>query len=294
LLIDNAWLPTPDGSFVRPSELSPDDLPNSFIRYDKLTDLLGMKKDVVAKLAEEAGISQDTIKIAKELESNPELLEEFRKRIQPVASDKESTGMETGPDKIDYKDELGKYFNRPGETELQEKATDTGKVRHPDRRRDKSYEEHKKRLDSEPKPTERRKETIRTILEGPDEQVREYLFQLYGGKCQICGKTFPERDGKPYFIANYIVPKKLARFVDTPANALCLCADHFAKWQHGAVEAENTSGQIDAFKTETEGKNSLPILRIKLCGEECEIEFKEKHLLDLQELLRASESKNDN
>ena len=73
-------------------------------------------------------------------------------------------------------------------------------------------------------------------------------------------------------------------------NALYLCADHFAEWQLEAIEAENILEQIDNFKTESEGEDSKPILRIKLCGEECEIKFKEKHLLDLQELLSASEN----
>ena len=290
LLMDTPWLPDKQGNFHKPAELKLEDLPEAFVRDEKLVNQLGMKKDVVAKLAEEAGISPDTINIAKELEKRPELLEEFRKKIRPVASDKESTETETDTDKICYKDELQKSFNRPGETELKKQVIDTGKVNDSDRRREKSFKRHKASFDSEPNPEERRRETTRTILEGPDEQVREYLSQLYSGKCQICGKTFPERDGKPFFIANYIVLRKFARFVDTPANALCLCADHFAKWQHGAVEAEGIIGQIENFKTESEGGNTVPAVRIKLCGEECKITFTEKHLLDLQELLSASEN----
>ena len=197
----------------------------------------------------------------------------------------------TTESKTDYKEELQKSFNRPGKTELQEQVIDTGKVKDPDRRREKIYEGHKDRIYNEVRPEERRKKTIRTILEGPGEEVREYLSQFYGGKCQICGKTFPERDGKPFFIANYIVPRERAWFVDTPANALCLCADHFAKWQHGAIEADDIIEQIENFKTEKEGGNSEAVLRIKICGEECEIRYNEKHLLDLQELLRASDSK---
>jgi len=290
LLIDIPWLPDKKGEFHKPAELKLEDLPESFVRDEKLANQLGMKKDVVAKLAEEAGISQDTINIAKELENHPELLEEFRKKLRPGASDKESS--ETDTDKICYKDELYKSFNRPGETELQEQHIDTGKVKDTGRRREKSYEEHKKRLHTEPKPEERRRKTIRTILEGPNEQVREYLSQFYDGKCQICGNTFPERNGNPFFIANYIVYKKKARSIDTPANALCLCADHFAKWQHGSVEAGDIIEQIQRFKTEREKGTSEPVLTIKLCGKYCMIKFKEKHLLDLQELLRASEDEN--
>ncbi len=290
LLIEIPWLPDKQGNFYKPSEIRLDDLPESFVHYEKLSNQLGMKKNIVARLAEEAGISQDTIKIAKELENHPELLEEFRKKIQPVASDRKNPETATVHDKMDYEDELQKSFNKPGETELQEQIIDNGKVRNSEHRRGKSYEGDKERFHAEPKPEERRKETIRTILEGPDEQVRKYLSQLYAGKCQMCGKTFAERDGNPFFIANYIVPRKFARSADNPANALCLCADHFAKWQHGTVETENILKQIESFKTESEGGNSNPALMIKLCAEECKIQFKEKHLLELQELLRASES----
>ena len=66
-------------------------MPESFVPDEKLGNQLGMKKDIVAKLAEEAGISQDAISIAKELENNPELLEEFRNRVQKKAYDDEDT-----------------------------------------------------------------------------------------------------------------------------------------------------------------------------------------------------------
>jgi|GEM_PF-895650 len=292
LLIDTPWLPDKQGNFHKPGELNLEVLPESFELDEKLANQLGMKKDVVAKLAEEAGISQDTINIAKELEKHPKWLAEFRKKIHPVAPDEESTESETGPDKLDFKGELESSFNRPGKTKLHDQITDSGKVTNPDHRRDKSYQGHKTQLQNEPSPNKRRKETIRTILEGPDEQVREYLIQMYGGKCQICRKTFAERNGNPFFIANRMVHRKIARFVDTPANALCLCANHFAKWQHGAIEAADILEQIKNFKTESEDGDGKSTLNIMLCGEECKVDFKEKHLLDLQELLMASTGDN--
>jgi len=229
-------------------------------------------------------------KISKSKETANNVIEKITSETEMNYTEKHDIGITYLNSVINYKDELEKIFNRPGDTTLHNLIIDDGKVRNTERRREKIYNECKNRLLNEPAPNERRKETIRTILEGPDEQVREYLLQLYGGKCQICGKTFPQRDGSPFFIANYIVPRKLARFVDNQANALCLCADHFARWQHGAIESKDIVDQIYNFKTESEGGYSQPILRIKLCGEECEIKFKEKHLLDLQELLEASES----
>jgi hypothetical protein len=85
LLIDKAWLLSSDDGFVKPSELSLDDLPDSFIRDEKLADQLGMKKDVVAKLAEETGISQDIIDLARTLERYPNI----RKKIESLLQEQD-------------------------------------------------------------------------------------------------------------------------------------------------------------------------------------------------------------
>ena len=87
---------------------------------------------------------------------------------------------------------------------------------------------------------------------------------------------FLRETAEPFFIASYIVERQESGAVDTAANALCLCADHFAKFKHGAIEADDVPAQIENFQTESEGGDCKPILDIKLCGEECEIRFKEK------------------
>ena len=192
---------------------------------------------------------------------------------------------------FNYKDKILDAFNRSGKVEIDETPeSDQGIVSHLERRREKEAERHQDRIENEPAPQERRRKTERTILEGPDEQVRKTLGEWYGGKCQICGDTFPERDGRPFFIANYMVPRRFARQVDTYANALCLCAEHFAKWQHGAVEADDIVDQIRSMKTKAEGGAGDLQVRIKMCGDECAVKFNEKHLIALQELLNAAES----
>ena len=69
LLIDNAWLPNSDGHLHKPSELTLDDLPESFIRDEKLADQLEMKKNVVAKLLEEANISETILIVQSRLKT---------------------------------------------------------------------------------------------------------------------------------------------------------------------------------------------------------------------------------
>jgi hypothetical protein len=64
-LLTVSWLPDLDGKYHKPSELKLDDLPESFNRNELLGDILGMKKDVVAKLAELVGISVGDIEFIK-------------------------------------------------------------------------------------------------------------------------------------------------------------------------------------------------------------------------------------
>lgn len=175
-------------------------------------------------------------------------------------------------------------INRAGHTKIKEIELHTGIVSDQDTRGRRLAKKYENAISTEPKISQRRIKTKSTILEGPDEQVRVYLENIYGGKCQICGKTFPERNSDPFFIANYIVPREKARFCDTPANALCLCADHFAKWQHGAVEAELVD-QIMASRTENESNDI--IIEIKLCGEKCKIRFRPLHIFDLQKFIES-------
>ena len=290
LLINYIWLPDKLGKFYKPSEIEPVDIHELFLCNEKLAEHLGMKNEEVKRVKNETGRK---LVPAEEYEE----FKEFQKKKQEKEAKKHESNEYDNKEQlnavnIDYEDELENVFNRPGETELLDQNIDDGVMRNPDRRRDKSYAEHKENFLNEPSGDKRREKTIRNILEGPSDQVREYLLQMYGGKCQLCGETFLERNGRAFFIANYIVPRKLARFADTPANALCLCANHFAKWQHGTrtIDADNVSDQIRNLKTGSEGGTNKPILKIKLCGEELKIEFNEKHLVHLQELLNASKN----
>jgi hypothetical protein len=53
---DAAWLPHPDGTFRRPEEISPDELPPTFIRDEPLAQALGMPQPVVSLAARRLGV----------------------------------------------------------------------------------------------------------------------------------------------------------------------------------------------------------------------------------------------
>lgn len=128
----------------------------------------------------------------------------------------------------------------------------------------------------------------RKIWESKSNQVRAFLKEQYRGCCQICRKTFLQRDGEPYFEGVYPVSRTRARWIDREGNVLCLCANCCAKFLHGEVVAETLLEQIAEFQPLKEGGGSSPGLEVILCGEATTIRFTERHLLDLQALVRLS------
>lgn len=295
LLQTREWLLTKDGVLKGPSKTHRIEIHPDLQQNDELCTALCMrmgtldedKKRSRQEHIQALGLGEKDLENIELLKRHPDEFERWKTSIS-AKKEKPALPTKTSEKPFDYHSELKNVFNRPGETIVKvNPESDDHHVRNPDRRREKEAEAHKERIINEPDSSERRKITEGTILEGPNEQVRQTLEEWYAGKCQICGHTFSERDGRPFFIANNIVPRKLAQQVDTYANALCLCAEHFAKWHHGAVEADDIIYQIKSLQLTSEGGYGNLQLRLKLCGEECFIRFNEKHVITLQELLKA-------
>jgi hypothetical protein len=123
--------------------------------------------------------------------------------------------------------------------------------------------------------------------------VRSFLLEEYHGQCQICGSSFLKRNGTPYFEGLYLVSRVDAQWVDRPGNVLCLCATCCAKFQHGMVITEDVVSQILQCKMKKEGGSGHPGIIVELCNEQVEIRFTERHMIDLQEMIRANGEKPD-
>ena len=142
-------------------------------------------------------------------------------------------------------------------------------------------------INNEPFPFQRFKRVPAKKWEQKNNEVRTFLKEQYGGKCQICGYTFDKRDGNPYFEGVYLVSRTKAAWIDRPGNVLCLCANCCARFEHGEVEADNILEQLHNSKYATEGGNGNPTVKLKLCKKDVELKFSERHILDLQEILKT-------
>jgi hypothetical protein len=189
---------------------------------------------------------------------------------------------------FDYRTELEEAFDRPGKSppHVNDSTGGAGLVTRPGHRRGQTAAEIAADHSHEPPREERTFEVLRQEWECPDPVIRQQLVEEYQGCCQICGEGFRKRNGEPFFISKYLVSRTKARTIDRLGNVLCLCANCSAKFQHGGVEMTDPVEQILALRTVAEGGAGEPAIMFRLCGEDRRIVFSERHLIDLQELIK--------
>jgi len=287
LLIDTAWLPSSDGNMHEPRDMALKDLPKSFVHNEKLADQLGMKKDVVANLLEKAGISENTFNRAKQIEdASPEVQQQIDSLLQ-----KKQTQTELG-NIPSYIDALSETFSTPdrvphtNDTE-NDGTVDSGSTQNPSRRREQIQKDISNEIEND--FGERFSFGLHKKWKGKNDRVKVAFREWYNGRCQICEKTFTQLNGEPYFEGLYLVSHTTADWLDREGNVLCLCAEHSAMFQFGEKKVEkDIIQQVMQLKVKTEGGDGHPAIKMKLCDEEIEIRFAEKHLIDLQEMIKKS------
>ncbi len=240
---------------------------------------------------------------ARELDISPDLLRklrdpEIREALEKIVTDRSagSTENDSGDDvpsdaqpEIDYAVALAEAFDRPAtRSRVANNEVRGGAVSNPEVRRTLTHDAIIEDQAAEPLAQDRFRPVPRKVWEAKDSATRHFVEEQYGGRCQICDDTFHKRDGHPYFEALYLVARTKARWIDRPGNVLCLCATCCAKLQHGPVEVDDLMDQILSWRTAHEGGDA-PQLTLWVCGAEVVVTFTEKHLLDLQEMVRSEQ-----
>ena len=81
LLCTTEWLPDTKNNLRKPCEIALDDLPESFVRDERLANQLDMKKDAVAKLAKEIGVEVEDIELIRQ---NSEEFGKWKESVRAV------------------------------------------------------------------------------------------------------------------------------------------------------------------------------------------------------------------
>lgn len=74
----------------------------------------------------------------------------------------------------------------------------------------------------------------------------EKLKELYEGRCQYCGFTFTQRNGRPYCEAAHLKPMALREAdIDVKDNLFVLCANHHKMLDYGSLRIRwNAAGKL--------------------------------------------------
>jgi hypothetical protein len=290
LATSHAWLPTKAGGFAKPAEVSLDDLPDDFEPSQALADALGMVSSAIMQVSAKLNLSVAMLCFLGENPDAAAELEQLRQRYEQ----KEQGGAQ-GPAGISlthegYAAALEESFDKPAEHgELEDgHLASGGRVGAPVIRRQRTRDDIREDLANEPAQRDRFRVIGRRVWDGKDPAIRGFLLEQYAGRCQICTATFPKRDGTPYFEVIHLVSHTTAAWIGRPGNTLCLCPTCASKFLHGEVRSEDLLPQIQRWKTMVEGGFGSS-LRIELCGETVTIDYTEKHLLDLQEMVQTED-----
>ena len=251
LLTGTAWVPDADGEMHQPSDLTLDDLPESFQRDERLADQLGMKKDVVAELCVEAGVSPQAIDLAQRIEhASPE----DQQHIETVLQ--------------------GKHRERPH-------FPQSGSV-DPERRRQGLRRQHGDAARKEYEKRERSVRTTRGTIDPSAQLSEQYTNHAGQMVCQVCKEEMPfkKRDGAYYFEAvealsrDYFTKEHPAQYL-----ALCpLCAAIYKEFVKSDEEVMKTVSGVLANSSELKVPLRLGMLKIS-------IQFVETHRHDMRTIL---------
>lgn len=287
LLREKVWLPDKNGDFDKPSNLFLSDLHDGFDKDSteskKIAEKLEFKKEILQKLDSYPQIPDDLktkIAFAESLTDEEIRIIEDKRELDKADPEKDQ--------EFNYTDELRKVFIRPQEKLPSDPTIPPGPIPDPNYRKERTQKEIRDSIENEPVTTERFKRVPAKKWEQKNNEIRTFLQGQYLGKCQICGHVFTKRSGEPYFEGLYLFSRTKAAWIDRYGNVLCLCANCCAKFQHGSVEADDIVLQINNPKKSNEEGLETSIIKFKLCGEDAEIKFTPRHILDLQEILKAN------
>ena len=246
LLIETAWLPSKNGELHTPCELSLKDLPESFQLDEDLAKQLGMKLDLVTRLADELGVAANDVEFLKD---HPEEFSRWKADLL--------------------------LRNKEG-------SSPTRTLHDTERRQDKRAEQ----LDRAPEKTyEYRNRSVRTSKSSISQDIwlkNQYTSESGHMYCQICRKEMPfrKRNGEYYFESIEILtdghfPK------EDEAQYLALCPVCAAKYREFVQMDKAVMVGLRRTLVNTE---TLEV-PLRLGSEETSIRFVETHAIDIKTIL---------
>ncbi len=203
------------------------------------------------------------------------------------SSDFEEDSEEETEPKQSFEEELFSGFNTKDQPIQDDDWNEDGGYSDDSQHRyEKEYDRASDKHSNSRAQTDRYREIRRRILDGPDPLVRESLYRWYAGRCQICGSTFYQKNGKPFFISHFLVPRRVSDSADMTGNSICLCADHFAQMVYGRIKSPDVIKQLES----NEPANDNFELGLEINGEDVSIKYNQQHAIALKAFIEVHKS----
>lgn len=249
LMCNTEWLPDSRGNLYRPCDLTLDDLPESFVRNERLTDQLGMKKDAVQELAKEIGVEVEDIELIRQ---NSEEFCKWKESIRAAkADDNPSFPIRDVKDRERRNERLLKQLREAPDREYLKKRK-SDRITKPD-------------------------------IDPATYLKNEYTNDLDQMICQICTEEMPfkKRDGDYYFEAVEAFTSYYFR-KEHNAQFLALCPLCAAKYKEFVKRDERALENLYiTLKKSAELEVSLSVRELQ------SIKFVETHWRDMKTILES-------
>ena len=285
LLMNSAWLPTGGGSYVKPCDISLDELPSDFEKASLaargLGEKLGMKKSEEQEAI--AVLARGDVRKGKLAEyimnASDDVMEKFEKLIHKQRELPEFKSFKEGVQSL-HRVAVGDPVDggggpAPVSNPKRYRRTVEDAVRH-------AVTSHR---------TNPRIVTFSVARDSSSNKLaREFLEQEYQGRCQVTSHTFQKRTGGNYFEALSLVNRLDAEHLNNAGNMLCLCADVAAEFMHAEFTwIDSVEDKILGFKAEKEGGiEAMRKISAKVAGKTLTITWSERHFLRLGALWSAA------
>ncbi len=262
LLINAKWLPDADGNMHKPSEISIDDLPDSFKRNEQLANKLGMplsRNKIIDIVSPAIGVSPDIL--SRIIEASPEVISQIKSLLQSP-SNNDFTYVPTSQDTP--------FPVRP--------------VSNPEIREKRVIAELEDSPDQEYVEKVRNVRTSRSSIDPKTWLTAQYRNEDGQVVCQICQEKMPFKyhGGNYYFDAVEMLKGHFTKEYEAQFLALCPeCSPKYKTFVKQIPEVMNTL-KNQLIEADNSGDFKVPV---KLGDSDASIRFVERHWLDIKAIL---------
>ncbi len=283
LVMESKWLPDGQGAFHSPRNLALEDLPSTYIKDDTLGVALGMDSSIRV-VGQNYGVHADLLRFFVENADAQKIIQQLQEQAAKMNSNLDGNRSD-----VDVPGAIDDIFSRPDKSPATQVYPRERPVPNAVLRRERALEEIEDKKIAASSNGAPRKVSMQRSWVPKDDAIRAFLLDEYRGHCQICDNVFHKRDGSPYFEGFYLISRMDNAWVEVPGNVLSLCPTCCAKMMYGSIYSKTPVGeQIKGLVLWSDGGRKPLKASFFLCDESVSLRFTDRHLIELQALLAAS------